>query len=120
MAVSMLRMGTEEWAASSWSIASGPVRIPTAQRCLEKTIAVSRSDSPRESWRSVARRITGWPPSSWMPASKERRVRVEGCSKISATLRPSSAREESGAAFSAAARPRSPSSSPALSSAPVR
>ena len=39
-----------------------------------------------------------------MPASNDSRVRVEGFSKISAMLRPSSAREDSGAAFSASAR----------------
>ena len=32
-----------------------------------------------------------------MPTSKDSRVRVEGFSKISATLRPASAREDSGA-----------------------
>ena len=32
-----------------------------------------------------------------MPTSKDTRVRVEGFSKISATLRPASAREDSGA-----------------------
>ncbi len=55
-----------------------------------------------------------------MPTSKVTRVRVEGFWKISATLRPASAREEWGAAFSAAARSSSCSSSAALSSAPVR
>ena len=39
-----------------------------------------------------------------MPTSKDSRVRVEGFSKISATLRPASAREASGAAFSSSAR----------------
>ena len=39
-----------------------------------------------------------------MPASKDSRVRVDGFSKISATLRPSSAREDRGAALSSRAR----------------
>ena len=49
-----------------------------------------------------------------------RRVRVEGFSKISATLRPASACEESGARLQLGARSSSASSSAALSSAPVR
>ena len=49
-----------------------------------------------------------------MPASKDRRVRVEGFSKISATERPSSTREESGCAFSASARSSRWSSSSAV------
>ena len=55
-----------------------------------------------------------------MPASNEVRVRVEGCSKTSATLRPASARDASGSAFSASARSSSAASSAAESSAPVR
>ena len=55
-----------------------------------------------------------------MPTSKEMRVRVEGFWKISATLRASSAREESGAAFNCSARSSSVCSSPADSSAPVK
>ena len=81
---------------------------------------MSRSASPRESWSSSERSTTGWPPSSWMPTSNDSRVRVEGFWKISATLRPASAREESGAAFSSRARSSSAASSAAVSSAPVR
>ena len=51
-----------------------------------------------------------------MPASKDSRVRVECFSKMSAMLRPSSAREDSGAAFSASARSSSASSSSRSSS----
>src|SRR3954447_25343567 len=62
----------------------------------------------------------GCPPSSNTPDSNDVRVRVEGLLKISATVRPSSARDECGAAFSEAARcSRRPSRS-ASSSAPVR
>jgi hypothetical protein len=81
--------------------------------------AVSGTDSPRESWVSSRRSTTGWPPSSKTPASKDSRVRVEGFSKISATLRPSRAREDSGAAFSASARSSSACSSSRSSSVPV-
>ena len=73
------------------------MRTPTAATWRESTSAVSRSASPRESWSSSERSTTGWPPSSWTPTSNDSRVRVEGFSKISATLRPASAREESGA-----------------------
>ena len=55
-----------------------------------------------------------------MPTSKEMRVRVDGFWKISATLRPSSAREDSGAALSSSARSSNACSSPAESSAPVK
>ena len=91
-----------------------------------------RGDVPREDVGGVAQGLSarelqvfgaqhrGWPPSSWMPTSKESRVRVEGCSKSSATLRPASAWEASGAAFSSTARSSSACSSAALSSVPVR
>ena len=49
---------------------------------------MSRSASPRESCSSSERSTTAWPPSSWTPTSNDTRVRVEGFSKISATLRP--------------------------------
>ena len=49
---------------------------------------MSRTDSPRLSCISPSRRTTAWPPSSLMPTSNEIRVRVDGFSKISATLRP--------------------------------
>ena len=53
--------------------------------------AVSPIDSPRESCSSSPRRTIGVAPSSATPTSKEIRVRVEGFSKTSATLRPASA-----------------------------
>ena len=55
-----------------------------------------------------------------MPTSKETRVRVEGFSKISPTLRFASAWEESGARLSSSARSSSASISAVESSAPVR
>ena len=103
-AVSMLKTGTVAVCASSSSSASGPVRTPIAAMWRDSTRAVSPTDSPRESCSSSRRSTTGWPPSSKIPASNDRRVRVEGFSKMSATLRPSSARDDSGAAFSASAR----------------
>ena len=70
-----------------------PVRSPIAATWRDRTSAVSRTDSPRVSCSSSGRRTMGWPPSSTIPASNEIRVRVEGFSKMSATVRPSSARE---------------------------
>ena len=100
----MLKTGIVPAAASSSSSASGPVRTPTASTWRERTSAVSRTDSPRESCISSGRRIIGWPPSSTMPASKDTRVRVEAFWKTSATIRSRSASDERGAAFSSPAR----------------
>ena len=66
------------------------------------------------------RSTIGWPPSSNTPASNETRVRVDGASKISATVAPDSACEDSGERLSSAARASSASSSTGVSSAPVR
>ena len=66
--------------------------------------AVSRTDSPRVSCISSGRRIIGCPPSSKTPDSNDVRVRVDGLLNTSATVLPSSAREESGASLSSAAR----------------
>ena len=85
---SMFTTGTVACAASSASVASEPVRSPIAATWRERTSAVSRTDSPRVSCSSPGRRTIGWPPSSTIPASNDVRVRVEGCSKISATVRP--------------------------------
>ena len=54
----------------------------------ERTSAVSRTDSPRASCSSPGRSTIGWPPSSAIPASNDVRVRVDGISNTSATLRP--------------------------------
>src|SRR3954462_1407454 len=62
----------------------------------------------------------GWPPSSKTPASKETRVRVDGCSNSSATVLPSSARDAAGACLRAGARSSSDVSWPAESSVPSR
>src|SRR4051812_401023 len=116
----MLITGTVACVASSRSSSSLPVRRPIAATWREKTSAVSRRDSPRVSCSSLARTIIGWPPSSNTPVSNDERVRVDGCWNISATDRPSSTREDRGAAFSSAARPSSAASVAASSSAPVR
>src|SRR5215216_7411121 len=55
-----------------------------------------------------------------MPVSNETRVRVDGLSKMSATLFPSSARDASRSTFSSSARSTSARSSAAVSSSPVR
>ena len=83
----MLITGTSACSASSRASASGPVRIPIAATWRESTYAVSRTDSPRVSWRSSVRSTIGWPPSSAIPASNDTRVRVDGFWKISATVR---------------------------------
>ena len=103
-ALSMLITGTVACSANSSSNASGPVRIPIAATWRESTYAVSRTDSPRVSWRSSVRSTIGWPPSSVIPASNDTRVRVEGFWKISATARLRSTSELNGAALSSSAR----------------
>ena len=116
----MFTTGTSACAASSRKRSSLLVRSPMTAAWRENTSAVSRIDSPRVSWSSFARSTIGWPPISAMPASIEVRVRVEGCSNSSATVRPSSMREAQGVAFSARARSSSECSSGAVSSSPVR
>ena len=101
---SMFTTGTVACSASSASAASEPVRSPIAATWRESTSAVSRTASPRASCSSPGRSTIGCPPSSTMPASNDVRVRVEGCSNTSATLRRSSTREASGSAFSSSAR----------------
>ena len=44
--------------------------------------------SPRPSWVSVRPSMIVWPPSSRMPTSNDTRVRVEGFSKIMASVLP--------------------------------
>ena len=116
----MFTTGTVAWRASSASVSSLPVRSPIAATWRESTSAVSRIDSPRVSCSSPGRITIGWPPSSTIPASKLVRVRVEGCSNTSATLRPSSTREACGSALSSSARSSRAASSSGESSAPVR
>ena len=80
---------------------------------------MSRIDSPRVSCISSGRRTIGCPPSSKTPDSNDVRVRVDGLLNTSATVLPSSAREESGASLSRAARWSNRESLSASSSAPV-
>ena len=91
----MFTTGTEEYCASSSTTAWGAVRTQMACTKRDSTSAVSRGDSPRESCSSSPRSTTAWPPSSCTPTSKDTRVRVDGCSNTSATLRSCSAREAS-------------------------
>ena len=115
----MLITGTVARSASSSISWSSPVRIPIAAAWRESTYAVSRTDSPRESWRSSVRSTIGWPPSSVIPVSNDTRVRVDGFWKISATVRLRSASELNGLALSTSARSISAFSSSRLSSDPV-
>ncbi|MNG26472.1 hypothetical protein D3C84_1114690 [compost metagenome] len=48
----------------------------------DMTMALSPIGSPRPSWVSRGERKMAWPPSWIMPASNDRRVRVEAFSKI--------------------------------------
>ena len=81
---------------------------------------VSRSASPRDELKLVGAQHDGVAAELDTPTSNETRVRVEGFSKISATVRPASAREDSGADFSSRARSSRACSSAAESSSPVR
>src|SRR3954469_22523662 len=116
----MFTTGTVACSASAASRSSEPVRSPITAACRENTSAVSRSDSPRVICSSFARRTIGWPPRSKTPASNDTRVRVDGCSNSSATVRPSSARDPAGASLRASARSSSDVSWPAESSVPSR
>ncbi|MCY1398493.1 hypothetical protein D9M71_135260 [compost metagenome] len=79
--------GTREWAANSVSVLWAKVRIITASSMRDMTMALSLMGSPRPSWVSRGDRKMAWPPSWIMPASKERRVRVEAFSKIMPSTR---------------------------------
>ncbi len=106
--------GTVASAASSASVVWKAVRamMASTRRLMTRAVSATVSCPPR--WISPGRRYWAWPPSSVMPASKLMRVRVDGCSKIIAKVRPArkgvrGRRRES--AFSAAARSSRPSSS---------
>ena len=86
---------------SSW--AKTRAMIPSTYR--DSTRAVSATVSPRRSWMSADARLSAWPPSWYMPASKDTRVRVDGFWKIMARVRPRSAsRNAAGSAFMRRAR----------------
>src|SRR5918995_6199270 len=118
--VSMLITGIEACSASCSTVACGPVRIPTACTIRDSTSATSRGDSPRAICSSPCLRTTALPPSSYTPVSNETRVRVDGLSNTSATLFPSSARDDRRSAFSSIALSRRSCCSAAVSSSPVR
>ncbi len=116
---SMFTTGTVACSANPLISSSLPVRRPISAEWRERMYAVSRTDSPRVSCISSGRRIIGCPPSSKTPDSNDVRVRVDGLLNTSATVRPSSAREEWGACLSEAARWSSSASRSASNSAPV-
>ena len=73
--------GTFECAANSVRVAWAKVRIITPSSIRDMTRALSPIGSPRPSWVSRGERKIAWPPSWIIPASKDRRVRVEAFSK---------------------------------------
>ncbi len=80
------------------------VRQTIAATCRSSTRAVSSIGSPRPSWLVWASTTSGLPPSSATPTANEIRVRVDGLSKISATVfGPSSGRCTNRSAFISAA-----------------
>ncbi len=81
--------GTVACSTSSASVEWKAVRamIASTRRLMTRAVSATVSWPPR--WISPGRRYCAWPPSSVMPASKLMRVRVDGCSKIIASVRPS-------------------------------
>ena len=112
--------GTSAAPASSTTRSWERERIAIAWTNREMTRPMSPIDSPLLICSSSLRNTIGVPPSSATPTSKETRVLVDGCSKISATDLPAneSAPSAGRPAFSAAARVSSASSRSAIS-APV-
>ena len=82
--------GTPEWAASSSRSECSKTRAMITSTYLERVDAVSAIVSPRDSCVSEAERLTAWPPSWNMPASKLTRVRVDGFWNIMAMVAPAS------------------------------
>ncbi len=66
------------------------VRIMTMSTMRETTRATSSMGSPRPSWVSPMLSTIEEPPSWWMPASNETRVRVELFSNTIASMRSTS------------------------------
>ena len=81
--------GTVACSTSSASVVWKAVRamIASTRRLMTRAVSATVSWPPR--WISPGRRYCACPPSSVMPASKLIRVRVDGCSKIIASVRPS-------------------------------
>ena len=74
--------GTWLLAAKFFSVAWAKVRIITASSMRDITRALSAIGSPRPNWVSRGERKIACPPSWIMPASNDKRVRVEAFSKI--------------------------------------
>ena len=79
--------GTRECAAKRSMIACSNVRIITTSTIREMTRATSSIGSPRESWVSPRLRLIAMPPSWFMPASNDTRVRVLAFSNTIASVR---------------------------------
>ena len=79
--------GTRECAAKRSMIACSNVRIITTSTIREITRATSSIGSPRESCVSPRLRLIAMPPSWFMPASNDTRVRVDAFSNTIASVR---------------------------------
>lgn len=79
--------GTREFSAKRWMMSCSNVRIMMMSTIREITCAESSTGSPRPSCVSRVLMNTAWPPSWKIPASNDRRVRVELFSKIIASVR---------------------------------
>ncbi len=107
VSVSALTTGTSECAASVSTRSCPYVRHTTAFVKRENMRAVSSRVSPLPIWVAPASTTIACPPSCAMPASNEKRVRVDVLSNRTATLYgPSRGRRESGFFFSSAASSR--------------
>ena len=78
--------GTRECAAKRSMIGCSNVRIITTSTMREMTRATSSIGSPRESCVSPRFRLIAMPPSWFMPASNETRVRVDAFSNTIASV----------------------------------
>ena len=100
----MLTTGTDACSASSSTSSCGPVRTPTACTIRDSTSAMSREGLAARHLQLALAQHQRVAAQLGTPTSNETRVRVEGLSKTSATLRPSSAATRAGRAFSSIAR----------------
>ena len=85
--VSPLITGTRECAAKRSMIVCSNVRIITTSTIREMTRATSSIGSPRDSCVSPRFRLIAMPPSWFIPASNETRVRVDAFSNTIASVR---------------------------------
>jgi hypothetical protein len=85
--VSPLITGTRECAAKRSMIACSNVRIITTSTIREITRATSSIGSPRDRCVSVRFKLIAMPPSWFIPASNDTRVRVDAFSNTIASVR---------------------------------